>query len=213
MTEARPISRREARKQDRRDMILTVAQGCFTANGFAGTTMSGIAATLGGSKATLWSHFRSKEDLFAAVLDRVARAYRAKLSRILEAPGELEPTLQRACASFIEKVTSPEGIAIHRLIVADGKRFPEMARIFYEVAPENTRRLLAQFLKEAMDRGQLRHADPMEAARIFTALALSGMHYEMMMGQVDKVDRKRIKSDARLAVDLFLRAYRPEPTA
>ena len=91
-------SRREARKRDRQEMILQVAQRYFLDHGYAGTTMSGIAATLGGSKGTLWNHFPSKEALFAAVLDRVAQAYRARLSQILDAEGDLEAVLLRACA-------------------------------------------------------------------------------------------------------------------
>lgn len=206
-----PLSRRELRKQDRRDAILNVAQGCFAAQGYAGTTMSGIAAKLGGSKGTLWTYFPSKEDLFAAVLDRVARAYRARLSQILDAQGALEPTLERACCSLIEKVTSPDAIALHRLIVAEGRRFPELARIFFEIAPATTRRLIAGFLNDAMERGQLRREDPLEAARVLTALAMSGIHHQLMMGQVDEVDPARIKADAHLAADLFLRAYAPDP--
>ncbi|WP_156106301.1 TetR/AcrR family transcriptional regulator, partial [Sphingobium sp. ba1] len=88
-----PTSRREARRLDRRDTILTVAKAYFLEHGYAGTTMSGIAAALGGSKGTLWNHFPSKEDLFSAVLDRVATAYRAQLSQILDPCGVLEPTL------------------------------------------------------------------------------------------------------------------------
>ena len=84
LNEPSSCSRREARKRDRQEMILEVAQRYFLDHGYAGTTMSRIAAALGGSKGTLWSHFPSKDALFAAVLDRVARAYRARLSQILD---------------------------------------------------------------------------------------------------------------------------------
>ncbi|BAK66538.1 putative TetR family transcriptional regulator [Sphingobium sp. SYK-6] len=89
MPDASRISgRREARRLDRRDMILSVAQAYFLAHGYAGTTMSGIAAEVGGSKGTLWNHFPSKEELFTAVLLRATRAHRDHLAQILDPCGE-----------------------------------------------------------------------------------------------------------------------------
>src|SRR4026208_346391 len=67
-TEAPCLSRREARRRDRRGAIIGVARRSFLNNGYAATTMSSIAAELGGSKGTLWSYFPGKEELFAAVL-------------------------------------------------------------------------------------------------------------------------------------------------
>jgi TetR/AcrR family transcriptional regulator, mexJK operon transcriptional repressor len=203
-------SRREARKRDRQDMILKVAQQYFLEHGYAGTTMSGIAAALGGSKGTLWNHFPSKEALFSAVLDRVARAYRARLSQILEPDGDLRTTLQRACISLIGKVTSTEAIALHRLIVSEGGRFPELSQIFFELAPRNTRALLAQFLERAMARGLLRAAGPTDAARVLMALCMAGSHQQLLMAQISAPDPEQIEQDALFAVDLFMRAYAPE---
>jgi AcrR family transcriptional regulator len=171
--------------------------------------MSGIAAKLGGSKGTLWSYFPSKEQLFAAVLDRAAGAYRAELAEILDPCGILRTTLEHASLSLLRKVTSPQAVALHRLIIAEGRRFPELSRIFFDLAPNNTRQLLARFLQGAMDRGQLRVADPVDAARIFTALTMSGTHQQLLMGRIDAPDESRMVPEAAFATDIFLRAYAP----
>jgi len=47
-----PPGRREARKADRRRAILEVAERSFRERGFADTSMSTIAAELGGSNTT-----------------------------------------------------------------------------------------------------------------------------------------------------------------
>src|SRR3546814_10314431 len=52
----------------RRKAFVDAAREGFFANGYAGTTMSSIASTVGGSKTTLWSYFPSKEALFEAVV-------------------------------------------------------------------------------------------------------------------------------------------------
>ncbi|WP_293982453.1 TetR/AcrR family transcriptional regulator [Sphingobium sp.] len=194
---------------DRRNAILNTAQASFVEHGYAGTTMSAVAAMLGGSKGTLWNYFPSKEELFSAVLERATTTYREQLSQILDPCGALEPTLQRASIALIRKVTSPDAVALHRLITAEGRRFPEMSRIFFELAPEGTRTLLAGFLAGAMARKQLRDADPVEAARILMALIMAETHQELLMNKLCEADEAKLEREALRAVDLFLRAYGP----
>ena len=73
------ISKREANRMERRRAIVAIARDHFFEHGYAGTSMSAIAAALGGSKGTLWSYFRSKEELFAAVVDDTATSVRSQL--------------------------------------------------------------------------------------------------------------------------------------
>lgn len=204
------LSRREARRLDRREAMLEVAAQQFLESGYAATSMSGIAALLGGSKGTLWNYFPSKEELFRAVLENATRAYRERLSEIMDPGSELAPTLRRISFSLLEKVTSPQAVALHRLIMSEGSRFPEMSRIFYEMAPRHTRHLLAQFLAGAMDRGQLRRADPEKAARVLMRLTTSGCHELLLIGQIDAVTVEQMDEDADFATEIFLRAYAPD---
>ena len=51
----------------RREAILAVAADVFKEMGFEGASMAEISARIGGSKATLYGYFKSKEELFVAV--------------------------------------------------------------------------------------------------------------------------------------------------
>src|SRR3546814_15841215 len=62
------VNRRHDKRGERRSAIVAIAQQAFSEQGFGGTSMSAIAARMGGSKATLWAYFPSKKDLFAAAL-------------------------------------------------------------------------------------------------------------------------------------------------
>lgn len=205
-----PFSRREARRLDRRKAILAVASRSFLEDGYAATTMSGIAATLGGSKGTLWSYFPSKEALFAAVLDEATTAYKARLAEILDPDGDLTETLRTLGLGMLTKITAPESIALYRLVASESGRFPEMGRIFYEHAPGGARRLVSAFLERAMDRGLLRRADPDQAARTFTMLMLSGCHQLLVWGQIEQAGKDQIEADVEHGLDCFLRAYAPD---
>ena len=204
------LSRRDARRRDRRDAILEVAQQSFLEHGYAATTMSAIAATLGGSKGTLWNYFPNKEELFSAVLRHATAAYHARLARILDEHGEVETTLRCFATDLLRQVTLPESIALHRLAIAEAGR-SEMGAIFFEIAPRHTRALLGKFLLGAMERGRLRHADPERAAHTLITLTLSGCHQKIIWGQLDQPTAAQMDADVAFAVDCFLRAYAPEP--
>lgn len=203
------LSRREARKLDRRDAILEVAGDYFLQHGYAATTMSGIAARIGGSKATLWSYFPSKEELFEAVLDRATTLFRQQMIPLLDPGSDLEATLRSFCRRFIEKVVSPEALALHRLIHAEAGRFPEIGAIFYQRGPETTQRLLGDFIGLNMARGKLRPGDPRQAAKMLTTLCLSGCHQQLLLGRIDRATPEQVAADADFAVDMVLRAYAP----
>ena len=88
-------SRREIRREDRREKILNVAENMFLHAGYAGTAMSDVATRVGGSKATLWSYFPSKEKLFSAVVERASLSFRKRLSEILHNDKNFERTLRQ----------------------------------------------------------------------------------------------------------------------
>lgn len=204
------LSRREARRRDRRDAILDVARRSFMDRGYAATTMSSIAASLGGSKGTLWNYFPNKDELFAAVLHQATDDYHAGLMQILDSHGPLEPTLHRFSSALLSKVTSPQSIALLRLVVTEARRFPKVGAIFFEIAPRHTRALLAQFVRGEMDAGRLRSADPELAARTLITLILGGCHQQIVWGQMEQPAPDQIAADVAHAVSSFLRIYAPE---
>lgn len=206
---AKPASRREARRHSRRETILEVAAQSFLEHGYHGTTMSAIAGTLGGSKGTLWSYFPSKDVLFAAVIDQATAAFREQLSLILNPHDEVGTALHRFCGEFVRKISSPEAIALHRLVMGEANRFPEVGRIFHERAPRQTRLLLSAYLSDAMERGQLRRDDPLRAARVLVGLCMCGSHSDRLMGLPEAESEDAMAIDAEQAAKIFLRAYAP----
>ncbi len=209
---AAPIcGRREASRRSRREAILDVAARSFLEQGYAATTMSAIAAALGGSKGTLWSYFPSKEELFAAVLDRMIDAFQQELVPILNSTNPVATTLAKFCRHFLQKVTQAESLALHRLVVGEASRFPEIGRIFYARGPGRTRDQLGSYLVDAMERGLLRRDDAQVAAMQLIGLCLSGCHMQLIMGVIDKVPDAMLEQDCRRALAMFLRAYTQPP--
>ncbi|MET0375290.1 MAG: TetR/AcrR family transcriptional regulator [Rhizorhabdus sp.] len=186
---------------------MAIAAKSFLEQGYSATSMSAIASAVGGSKATLWSYFPSKEALFATVLETATSAYHAELTSLFDGGGDLETTLRRFCLSFVAKITSPTAIALHRLVHAESGRFPEVGRIYYERAPKAANTLIAAFLSAAMDRGQMRRVDPARAARTLASLCMSGMYQQVLLGLIDTPTPELVREEAEAAMDVFLRAY------
>jgi len=196
--------RRELRRQERREAILEIARQSFFELGYAGTTMSGIAARLGGSKTTLWHHFPCKEALFAAVVDRATAEFQVRVAQSLVPGTPVEDGLRRFAREFIARVISAEGVALYRLVISEVRRFPEMGRIFFDRAPRRTRDAVSGFIAAS----GLAVADAEIAAGQFMSLCLGGQHQKMILGLGDAIDGAEIGREADAAVAMFLAAYR-----
>ena len=199
---------RQAQREDRRDAILDVAHDCFLADGYGLTSMSTIAARLGGSKGTLYNYFKSKEELFSAVIERSCERMQGRLLAT-SADGEVRDCLLRLAQAIQEYLLSPDAVAINRIVISEGQRFPELARLFYEAGPRQSMAGAAQIIRRLMDHGELRKADPLVATQQFKDLALSGAFNLRLWGIIDELSVAEREARAETAVDTFLRAYAP----
>ena len=211
MVTAAPMSKREERRDERRDGILDVARDCFLADGYAGTSMSSIAARLGGSKGTLYNYFKSKEELFEAVMQRQCGALAETLFDVDHDGDDMRERLQHFAGKFLTLLLTPESLGIHRVVVGETGRFPELGRMFYDMGPKVILTKIAGYLSDLMDQGVLRRADPFVAAQQFKDLTISGVLQPRTWGVItgDMTDAE-IENQVNNAVDTFLRAYRPD---
>ncbi|MBW8816233.1 MAG: TetR/AcrR family transcriptional regulator [Caulobacterales bacterium] len=198
-----------SKRDERRETILDVARDCFLADGYATTSMSTIAARLGGSKGTLYNYFKNKEELFAAVIQRQCGEV---LEGISEAPAD-EPDprtrLLRMARNLLARLLQPDALAINRLVIAEGDRFPELGRLFYESGPRRGRDRIAAQLKPLMDSGQLRRADPLQAASQLKDLTIGNVLWLRLWGAEPALTAEEIDGYVVRGIDTFLRAYAP----
>lgn len=139
------LSKREQNKQQRRGAIVDIATRAFLDQGYAATSMSAIADELGGSKATLWSHFGSKEELFAAVIDQLVIQFSRELEGTLTEGHFTIEGLRHYCHRFLNKLMRDDAIRLFRLIVSDGARFPEIIAVFHVRAPARLQRMVTAY--------------------------------------------------------------------
>jgi AcrR family transcriptional regulator len=203
------LSRREESKQARRAAIVAVARDAFLDHGYAATSVSSIAAMVGGSKATLWAYFPTKEDLFGAVVDEVTAQFRAALEDALRPGRDQRTTLTDFSERFLAKLLTPHAIKLHRLIVGEGGRFPEVGRLFFERGPKMVLERLGTYLDGEMTAGRMRRDDSLVAAERLIELCQMPQ-LRRLWGVAPAPDAGQGRYVAGV-VDFFLRGYAPMP--
>ena len=200
-------------RDDRRDAIITIAREAFAADGYSGTSMSSIAARLGGSKGTLYAYFKSKEELFIAVVERKCEKIKGLLAAAeIEGGGDLAATLTNFGEHFVELILSDDSIATFRLATAECARFPEIGRAIYNSGIRQNHQRMAEFLGHAREAGQLRgDADVTVATEQFLDLCLTGIHRRRLWNVMGKPTREEIRTNVVNAVTTFMRAFGRSP--
>jgi TetR/AcrR family transcriptional regulator, mexJK operon transcriptional repressor len=211
------IERIEALPSSKAESVLAAAKRAFLAAGFTAVSMDAIAREAGVSKATVYAHFAGKEELFGAVIGRECERYFARF-----AADELDPLDVRASLTvlgrrFLDLVLSPDGIALHRIILAEVTRLPALGEIFWRAAPERQRLQIEAFLKRASAVGSLELADARLAAEHFVSLVRGDIQLRHLLRLEADADQRGVGAAVEAAVATFLRAFasrnptRPSP--
>src|SRR5262245_9542466 len=82
-------------RQPSRDKILDCAEQLFARRGFAGIGLAEVAEQVGLSKSSLFHHFSSKAQLYAAVMARILDRIETELMRALALGGAPVERLDR----------------------------------------------------------------------------------------------------------------------
>lgn len=194
------MGKRELNKARKREAIVQIASRAFLCNGYAATSMSSIADTMGGSKATLWAHFSSKEELFAAVIDAHVDAFSDALEESLADREFSMPAVRRAALGFLEALLRPSSIQLFRLVVSEGERFPEISEMFYSRGPARARRSMREFLETRLEASEARRLTHVLIA------ALSGYRSDILV----RPDKPRAVDRARFVDDIIATIEWPE---
>lgn len=180
----------------------------FLTQGYDGTSMDDIAAAARTTKQSLYSRFRSKDELFTAVLNWAIERpdWPAPEPEANVDPNDLEATLTAIAESAVKRVLDPQMVALVRLTIAQADRFPEVARKTYRMWPRQ--RVVANLLRQHAATGSIQVDDPDIMAEHFLAMVAVAPARLASVGIVRDTRAQRRRTEA--AVQLFLRGLRPD---
>lgn len=165
-------------KDERRATILAIARTAFLHDGYAATSMSQIAAKVGGSKATLYNYFPSKKDLFFAVVETESNEVLRHLYDVCidEQPFDIHVALIQFGRRFVKMILSDDLIAFNRMVVAESVRFPEVGQAMYELGFKRGIDQLRGLIQKGMDVKMFRKANPRQAAEFLLTMCAGHLH-------------------------------------
>ncbi|HLX27204.1 MAG TPA: TetR/AcrR family transcriptional regulator [Casimicrobiaceae bacterium] len=186
------------------ELILDAATDLFLTHGFGATSVEAVAQRVRISKRTFYHRFSDKRVLFAAVVHRIIKQLRPPAgSRLIEG-ADVQEVLERLAALILRAALSPQATALHRLIVAESVRFPELIEVFArEGAAEEATTLIAGVLEREMKAGRLRLDDCAFAAQQFLQMVIT-VPRRRAMGLGAPMSKRELTEWPPKVVGLFL---------
>ena len=189
----------------KRASIVGGAKDVFLRHGFEGASMDGIAAAAGVSKMTVYRYFRSKEALFAGVIrDLCERIIDEDLERMLER--QSEEALRGFARKIVTILFARDTVELHRIVIAESRRFPALGRLFYKSGPEACIAMLAAYLERHASRKTLNLRNPRRTAEEFLELLRGYAHLRVLLGVQKTLSAQELEENIESAVQHILRA-------
>ncbi len=196
--------------------ILDAATAAFLADGYAATSIEAVAKGSGVAKRTLYARWDGKPALFRAVVERLmtrwlslAGGWTPVMGGAVSGLAGLEDALNDAAERILAIALRPEAVALHRLLVAESARFPELPRMMHQAGASEGGIRIAALLDQAVATGMLPPGDTVFAAEQFLHLVLAGPQ-RRALGLGPPLDEPAVKAWCHAAVRLFLSGVRNE---
>lgn len=199
-------ARRPAPKQhalERHAHLLDVATQEFIARGFRETSIDGIAARAGVSKATIYKRYRNKGELFEAVIHAVTD--NIELEPTAWDSADIERSLKAWAQVFYRVNTTPVCVELSRMMIAEAPHQPELVRQLRQLQIERTLKALIEFFALLRCEKKIINIDPTELAVNFSITVMGGWRTLLAAPDTSAVVSRRIGNAVTMLLHGILR--------
>jgi AcrR family transcriptional regulator len=147
-------------RDERRDRIVQAAKWVMLEKGLEASSMEDVAARAGTTKPTVYAHFKSKDELFSAVVEMIEGLFLGKLRSPEVYADEPVEAVALFCGRFVELVCWRDAVGYQRVTLAAAARSPAIARAVYDTLYADACRSLAAYLRtRKLTRSPEQHAE------------------------------------------------------
>lgn len=207
--ESESHARWRRRKEARPGELLDAALDCFAERGFAATRLEDVAARAGVTKGTAYLYFKSKEELFKAVVRAFVVPTIEHIESAVEQPGSAMEQIERVVGAWVEKVYGGRIGALPKLMIAEAGNFPELAQFYRDEVVRRMLQVLTGVLRRGIERGELRAVDVRQAALCVLSPVMVATLLKHSFGQSGALPID-VAALARCHVELLRRGLAPE---
>jgi len=192
----------------RRDAIMKAAKVLFLTKGYAATSLEEIVAVSGGSLSTVYQLFGNKQGLWEALVAKVTDMVTAPLQAGIINQGSPRTVLKEYALRLDQLARSREIAGALRLMLAEGTKYPELARTLFAKGPDASRQIVAAYLNAEVAAGRLKIADTNLAVELFRGLVCGDTKLRNACGVLPPSTPEEISKRLDAAVDMFLKVYK-----
>lgn len=158
---------RRVRREVCPEQLTAAALDLFLERGYAATRMEDVARAAGVSKGAIYLYFPNKEALFHAVIrvGVVARVDEAEAT-VAAHRGSARELIDALMHGVLLDFWGSPSSGIPKLMIAEARAFPELARDYFESVSLRARDLLERILQRGVDEGEFRAMDVHNTARV-----------------------------------------------
>jgi AcrR family transcriptional regulator len=198
----KPRGARQAdRLAQRRERLLEHGERLFLQKGYAGASVNELVRLAGGSLATLYNEFGSKQGLFAEIMRQRASSIFDCDTGVSAQCKSPRAALLTLAARLLERRLSDDFLALYRIAVNEGPRFPELRQAIVDGS-------FMSFLKTLADTfvqlSLVKPKDSIEAAEQFVSLVHGMLLFRAACGFGRAITVKQRAQHCERAVDAFL---------
>ena len=171
----------QRRKEERPAEITQAAMHAFAEKGYAATRVDDVAKRAGVSKGLLYLYFKTKEDLFKAVIRSFVLPRVDALTRQVDR-SDLSPTqfLRGPFLDFAQSVPGSPARKLVRLLVSEGPRHPDLLEWYWEHVVSRGLAAIQQLIRRGIDLGEFRP----NAVEHYPQLLISPVLFSMLWLQL-----------------------------
>ena len=187
--------------------ILAAAREVFLDVGYGAASMDEIARRARVAKQTIYNHFGGKDALFGEIITKLCDDLLRPLSQPELRSGSPEATLAALAQEVMALMLEPSSLALHRLLVAEAPRFPELGAAAYRTGVERPVAALASYLDEQSRLGALAVPDARLAAEQFFGMLVGQIQIRALLGVELRPGPATLRAASDEAVRTFLARY------
>ena len=198
---------RTSRGEERRALLFEVATDLFLKFGYDNVSLDQIVEHAGGSKASIYKYFGSKQGLFLAIYqDRSDKFIRQIELAVQEQEIDLHDRLYQLLFDLYHIVTDPKSAGLWRLIIQISQNDPQLAQQLYNLGPDQAHGIFAKFLSEAHQKQEIYCPEPKQSAIYFFGF-LHDWHWRTLVGLPIGNESNQIQNQINYVINLFLKAH------
>ena len=169
--------------------------------------MDAIAEAAPVSKPTLYSYFKGKQELFAAVITDRCDNLLNTLSSVQTAQEDPATSLKAIAGAYVDLLYSKESLELYRLIIAEQRHFPDFGNVVYCASAVPIFEQLSAYLGELNAEGTLHIPDVEAASQFFCGMLQGHKHFRCLMGLQPGLNQAEKDELINAMVGLFLKGY------